>query len=116
MTVDRAVRMAEQWANGQVCTLRDGEAEEYHRLCLAALRAHLALTALLQAKDVIVSTDDDREYIDYTCPKCGDIISQRRKGQKKGVYQPKYHDSCGQQLDWTRVEAEAAQQEEGRDD
>lgn len=38
MTIEYAIRLAEQWANGDVCSLRDGEAESYHRLCLEALR------------------------------------------------------------------------------
>lgn len=38
MTKERAMRLAAKWANGGVCTLREGEAEEYHKLCLEALR------------------------------------------------------------------------------
>lgn len=34
----RAIRLAEQWSDGQVVTLREGEAREYHKLALAALR------------------------------------------------------------------------------
>lgn len=34
----RAMRLAERWADGGVCTLREGEAKEYHAMCLAALR------------------------------------------------------------------------------
>lgn len=34
----RAMRLAGRWANGGVCTLREGEAKEYHAMCLAALR------------------------------------------------------------------------------
>lgn len=37
MTKDRAIRLARKWASGRVCTLRDGEAEEYHKLCCEAL-------------------------------------------------------------------------------
>ena len=37
MTIERAKRLAEQWASGGVCTLRDGEAQEYHRLFLSML-------------------------------------------------------------------------------
>nr|DAW55830.1 MAG TPA: hypothetical protein [Caudoviricetes sp.] len=58
---------------------------------------------------VIMRTETDREYIDYICPKCRDIIDQIRKGQKQGAYRPKYHDDCGQRLDWSHAEAEAAQ-------
>lgn len=35
----RAIRLAERWSEGGVCTLRHAEANEYHKLCLAALRA-----------------------------------------------------------------------------
>ena len=38
MTRQRAMRLAEQWADGGVCTLREGEHKEYHALCLAALK------------------------------------------------------------------------------
>lgn len=37
MTIERAKRLAEQWASGGVCKLRDGEAQEYHRLFLSML-------------------------------------------------------------------------------
>lgn len=37
MSVDKAIRLAHQWAAGQVCTLREGEAQEYHQLCAEAL-------------------------------------------------------------------------------
>ena len=37
MTIERAKRLAEQWASGGVCTLRDGEGQEYHRLFLSML-------------------------------------------------------------------------------
>ena len=50
---------------------------------------------------VLVNDEPDREYIDYICPRCKDIISQRRRGQKmETVYQCKYHDNCGQCVDW----------------
>ena len=39
MTRERAKRLAEQWSKGMVCTLREGEAEEYHKLCLSVLCA-----------------------------------------------------------------------------
>lgn len=39
MTIERAKQIAKQLANGYVCSLREGEAEEYHKLCFSALRA-----------------------------------------------------------------------------
>ena len=38
MTIERAKRLAKKWANGYVCSLREGEAEEYHKLCFSALQ------------------------------------------------------------------------------
>ena len=50
---------------------------------------------------VLVNDETGREYIDYICPRCKDIISQRRRGQRmETVYQCKYHDNCGQRVDW----------------
>ena len=50
---------------------------------------------------VLVNAETDREYIDYICPRCKEIISQRRRGQRmETVYQCKYHDNCGQRVDW----------------
>ena len=37
MTLERAIRLAKRWSTGGVCTLTEGEAEEYHKLCLEAL-------------------------------------------------------------------------------
>lgn len=51
---------------------------------------------------VLVNDEPDREYIDYICPRCKNTISQRRRGQRmETVYQCKYHDNCGQRVDWT---------------
>lgn len=55
-----------------------------------------------EALPVLVNNEPDREYIDYICPRCKDTISQRRRGQRmETVYQCKYHDNCGQRVDWT---------------
>ena len=51
---------------------------------------------------VLVNDEPDREYIDYICPKCKSIISQRRRGQRmETVYKCKFHDNCGQRVDWS---------------
>ena len=39
MTLKHAIRLASAWSQGHVCTLRDGEAEEYHRMALEVFRA-----------------------------------------------------------------------------
>ena len=61
-----------------------------------------ALTPPNEPLTVLINDDPDREYIDYICPRCKDIISQRRRGQRmETVYQCKYHDNCGQRVDWS---------------
>ena len=37
MTRQRALRLAREWAQGHVCSLRNGEAEEYHAMFVAML-------------------------------------------------------------------------------
>ena len=37
MTRQRALRLAREWAQGHVCSLRDGEAAEYHSMFAAML-------------------------------------------------------------------------------
>ena len=60
-----------------------------------------ALSTPNEPLPVLVNDEPDREYIDYICPRCKDIISQRRRGQKmETMYQCKYHDNCGQRVDW----------------
>lgn len=39
MSIERAIRIAANWADGKTNTLREGEAQEYHKMALAALRA-----------------------------------------------------------------------------
>lgn len=39
MTLDHAIRLARVWAFGGICALQEGEAQEYHKLALAALEA-----------------------------------------------------------------------------
>ena len=60
------------------------------------------LTPPNEPLSVLVNDEPDREYIDYICPRCKDIISQRRRGQRmETVYKCKFHDNCGQRVDWS---------------
>lgn len=43
MTRERAMRLAAKWASGGVCTLSEGEAEEYHKTCYLALKELLEM-------------------------------------------------------------------------
>ena len=61
-----------------------------------------ALTPQNEPLSVLINDEPDRAYIDYICPKCKGTISQRRRGQKmETIYQCKYHDNCGQRVDWS---------------
>ena len=66
------------------------------------IRSMPTLTPPDEPLPVLVNDEPGREYIDYICPRCRDIISQRRRGQRaETVYQCKYHDNCGQHVDWS---------------
>ena len=66
---------------------------------------NMAIAALSPPNEplsVLVNDEPDREYIDYICPRCKIIISQRRRGQRmETVYKCKFHDNCGQRVDWS---------------
>lgn len=69
--------------------------------CIAPENAP-TLTPPNEPMSVLVNDEPDREYIDYICPRCKNIISQRRRGQRMGTaYQCKFHDNCGQRVDWS---------------
>ena len=98
MTRQRALRLAREWEQGHKCSLRDGEAEEYHAMFATMLEESMPNEPL----SVLVNDEPDREYIDYICPRCKGIISQRRRGQRmETVYKCKFHDNCGQRVDWS---------------
>ena len=74
--------------------------------CLMRVRSmvHSAptLTPPNEPLTVLVNDEPDREYIDYICPRCKNTISQRRRGQRmETVYKCKFHDNCGQRVDWS---------------
>ena len=77
------------------------------------LAEHLpTLTPPNEALPVLVDDEPDREYIDYICPRCKNTISQRRRGQRmETVYQCKYHDNCGQRVDWSNPQPDRRQPE-----
>ena len=68
---------------------------------IRAINEMPTLTPLNEPLPVLVNDEQGREYIDYICPRCKGIISQRRRGQRmETVYQCKFHDNCGQRVDW----------------
>ena len=67
-----------------------------------AIKNAPTLTPPNEPLSVLVNDEPDREYIDYICPRCKIIISQRRRGQRmETVYKCKFHDNCGQRVDWS---------------
>ena len=42
MTRQRALRLAREWAQGHVCSIRDGEAAEYHSMFVAMLEESMS--------------------------------------------------------------------------
>lgn len=68
---------------------------------LDIIEAFPTLTQPNEPLPVLVNDEQGREYVDYICPRCKGIISQRRRGQRiETVYQCKFHDNCGQRVDW----------------
>lgn len=64
MTIERAKRLAEQWASGGVCSLREGEAEEYHKMFLEML-----LEKSARESNAPLSLDELRKiYVDEEGP------------------------------------------------
>ena len=79
--------------NGAVDMLREVERE---------VKEAPTLTTPNEPLPVLVNDEPDREYIDYICPRCKNTISQRRRGQRmETVYKCKFHDNCGQRVDWS---------------
>ena len=81
----------------------DPETGSFSEWLAEYLVEHLpTLTPPNEPLSVLVNDEPDREYIDYICPRCKSIISQRRRGQRmETVYKCKFHDNCGQRVDWS---------------
>lgn len=61
----------------------------------------------MKPKKIIFNSEPDREYEDYICPSCKDILQQRRKGTTAIlIYHFKHCPNYGQALDWTDSDGE----------
>ena len=91
----------EGWGDCPMCT--DGAYSTMGGMLFdTAEDAISALSPPNEPLSVLVNDEPDREYIDYICPRCKIIISQRRRGQRmETVYKCKFHDNCGQRVDWS---------------
>ena len=63
MTRQRALRLAREWAQGHKCSLRDGEAAEYHSMFAAMLEESMPNEPLTQAD--LDAMDYDKVWLDY---------------------------------------------------
>lgn len=66
MTIERAKQLAKKWANGYVCSLREGEAEEYHKLCFSALQEQQE-----QESNARMTVAKLRKFVSAKPPVCG---------------------------------------------
>lgn len=91
----------EGWGDCPLCT--DGAYSTMGGMLFdTAEDAISALSPPNEPLPVLVNDEPDREYIDYICPRCKNTISQRRRGQRmETVYKCKFHDNCGQRVDWS---------------
>lgn len=58
MTKQYAMRLAEQWSKGLVCSMREGEAEQYHKMFLDMLRSN-SDNFIVRCEDCIHFQEDD---------------------------------------------------------
>lgn len=95
--ITMAKKAADAWRN----TDTYHQAAQIIDMLVEELERKPTLTPLNEPLPVLVNDEQGREYIDYICPRCKGIISQRRRGQRmETVYQCKFHDNCGQRVDW----------------
>lgn len=75
MTIEKAIKLARKWTAGNVCTLREGEAQEYHQMCAEALEKSrwISVTERLPEVGVTVLTLDKHGHIcDRYMYRCSD--------------------------------------------
>ena len=98
---NKTIQLAKKAADAWRSTDTYHQAAQIIDMLISALEGDITLTPPNEPLSVFVQDDPDREYIDYICPGCKDTISQRRRGQlMSAVYQCRYHDGCGQRIDW----------------
>ena len=96
----QAIDIIDEWLDS-VGTVMVGKGLSSYGELIGCIEDAPTLTPPNEPLPVLVNDETGREYIDYICPRCKDIISQRRRGQRmETVYQCKFHDNCGQRVDW----------------
>lgn len=89
-------RTAEDCGGWIYCGDRENLPEEKTNVeALSALRKQIP-------KKIIFNSEEDREYEDYICPNCKDILQQRRKGATATtIFKFRFCHRCGQAIDWS---------------
>ena len=96
----QAIDIIDEWLDS-VGTVMVGKGLSSYGELIGCIEDAPTLTQPNEPLPVLVNDEQGREYIDYICPRCKGIISQRRRGQRmETVYQCKFHDNCGQRVDW----------------
>nr|DAS48753.1 MAG TPA: DNA-directed RNA polymerase subunit [Caudoviricetes sp.] len=96
----QAIDIIDEWLDS-VGTVMVGKGLSSYGELIGCIEDAPTLTPQNEPLPVLVNDEQGREYIDYICPRCKGIISQRRRGQRmETVYQCKFHDNCGQRVDW----------------
>lgn len=85
MTDEYALRLAEKWAQGYVCSLRDGEAQEYHKACAVALheREERSNGCVWCEYFATAHLPNEPENKFNYCPMCGRKLETAMPGEDK---------------------------------
>mgnify|MGYP005794028651 CR=1 FL=1 len=83
MTRQRALRLAREWSQGHVCSLRDGEAAEYHSMFAAMLEESMPNDPL--TIEQLREMDGEPAWWDDGYGSCWGIISVDSAGMWGGI-------------------------------
>lgn len=114
MNRQRAIRLAREWAQGHVCSLRDGEAAEYHAMFASmltealenepmtweALKSDATSLSTLQAENAKLKKERDAAITDLeeliagswdaACEYCAKLHSKEPCREEDGSCKPKW--------------------------
>lgn len=75
--------------------------EDSPRIARSFLEDSIPMLEKQMPEKIILNSEEGREYEDYICPNCKDILRQRRKlATAIMVHEYKFCPDCGQKLDW----------------
>lgn len=102
MNIHNAIHCQKVYTDETVCEECELYSECTHETQADIARLTIAALEKQIPKKIIFNSEKDREYEDYICPNCKDILQQRRMGAKRIIiYKFKFCHNCGQRLDWS---------------